>query len=409
VAIIGSTYHYGSDLQTIADRFLVGYPHDGDWHIPNVQVVSVYVEARRRAGQAAAGRQRAQVAPAPAEDSGPLADLSARRAKEFGLRLYPTIPEALRCGGDRLAVDAVLAVVEQRDYPHNKKGQILYPSYDFFQQCVQVFEEDGRAVPYFNHQSLSFSFRQAQSMVATSERLKFPMLAGSPLPVTMRLPDIDMPMGAQIQEAMMVCPFDGMEFDALEAMQCMLERRKGGETGVKAVQLLEGDEVWLAGDAGRWSKELLSSALSRSDAPLGMTLLDGRPQDMAVSGVLPQSVKDPAAYCIEYNDGTRATLLLLNGADSDFTFSARVSGHGLIATQFFRSPAPNLAYSASLTAKVEQMFMTRTAPYPVRRTLLTTGILEAAVTSKVRLNQRLETPQLAVRYQSPPESQYART
>jgi len=33
--------------------------------------------------------------------------------------------------------------------------------------------------------------------------------------------------------------FDNTDFDALEAMQCMLERRKGGETGVKAVQLLE--------------------------------------------------------------------------------------------------------------------------------------------------------------------------
>ena len=61
--------------------------------------------------------------------------------------------------------------------------------------------------------------------------------------------------------------FDGMDFDALEAMQCMLERRKGGETGVKAVQLLEGDDVWVARNAGRWSNDLLSSALSRSDTP----------------------------------------------------------------------------------------------------------------------------------------------
>ena len=160
-------------------------------------------------------------------------------------------------------------------------------------------------------------------------------------------------------------------------------------------------------DAGR--RRLLSSALSRSDAPLGLTVMDGRTQDMATSGVLPQLVKDPAAYCIEYNDGTRATLLVLDGADRNFTFSARVAGHGLIATQFFRSPVPNVNYSASLTAKIEQMFATGAAPYPVRRTLLTSGILEAAMTSRNRLNQRLETPQLAVRYQPPAESQYART
>jgi len=395
LAVIGNTYHYGSDLQIIADRFLVGYPHEGDWHIPNIKVVSLYVEPR-------AGADRR----APAK---PLTDLGAGRAKEFGFRLCRNIPEALRCGGDQLAVDAVLSVVGQGDYPRNHKGQILYPRYDFFQQCVQVFEEEGRAVPYFNHDSLSFSFHQAQAMVAAAERLKFPMLAGSSLPVTWRLPDIDIPIGAEIQEAVMVCPFSGMEFDALEAMQCMLERRKSGETGVKAVQLLEGDDVWAAGESGRWSREVLGSALSRSDAPLGLTLIDGRMQDMATSGVLPQLVKDPAAYCIEYNDGTRATLLLLDGADRNFTFSARVAGHGLIATQFFRAPSPNVNYSASLTAKIEQMFMTRTAPYPVQRTLLTSGILEAGMTSRSHLNQRLETPQLAVRYQPPAESQYART
>jgi hypothetical protein len=410
LAILGGAYHFGSDLQIIADRFLVGYPHEGDWRIPNVKVVSMFVESRARfAGAANRSRGQRTAAPEPPPDPGRPADLSAERAKEFGFRLFRTIPEALRGGGDNLAVDAVLSVIEQGDYPRNRKGQILYPRYDFFEQCVQIFEEEGRAVPYFNHGSLSFSFHQARAMVATSERLKFPMLAGSSLPVTWRLPDIDIPIGAQIQDAVMVCPFDGMEFDALEAMQCMLERRKGGETGVKAVQLLEGDDVWSAGESGRWSKEVLSSAFSRSDALLGLTIMDGRPQDPATSGVLPQLVKDPAAWCIEYNDGTRATLLVLNGADRNFTFSARVAGHGLIATQFFRSPVPNVNYSAGLTAKVEQMFVTGTAPYPVRRTLLTSGILEAALTSRARLNQRLETPELAVRYQPPAQSQYART
>jgi len=411
LAVIGNTYHYGSELQIIADRFLVGYAHEGDWRIPNVKVVSMYVESRARFAPGATNRPRGQRpgAPEPQQDTGTLADLSAGRAKEFGFRVYRSIPEALRCGGDGLAVDAVLSVVEQGDYPRSRKGQILYPRYDVFEQCVQVFKEEGRAVPYFNHGSLSFSFHQAQSMVATAERLKFPLLPGSSLPVTWRLPDNDIPIGARIRAAVMVCPCKGMEFDGLEAMQGVLERRQGGETGVKAVQLLDGDDVWSAGESGRWSKELLSSALSRSDALLGVTVTDGRPQDPATSGALPQLVKDPAAYCVEYSDGTRATLLVLDGADRDFTFSARVAGHGLIATQFFRSPVPNVNYSAGLTAKIEQMFISRIAPYPVRRTLLTSGILDAAMTSGARLNQRLETPQLAVSYQPPTESQYART
>src|SRR6185312_4903771 len=258
-------------------------------------------------------------------------------------------------------------------------------------------------------QSLSFSFNEAKSMVATAERLKFPLMAGSAMPVTWRLPDVDIPLGGQIQEAVMVGDGEDMDFDALEALQCMMERRKGGETGVKAIQLLEGDDVWAAGESGRWSKELLSSALSRSDAPQGLTILDGRTQDMMADGVLPQLAKNPAAYCIEYNDGTRATLLMLTGADRDLTFSARVAGQGLVATQFFRTPPPNVTYSAALASKIEEMYLTGKAPYPVRRTLLTSGILEVGMNSKFHANQRLETPQLAVSYQPSPESQFART
>src|SRR5258705_3866065 len=123
LAIIGNTYHYGSDLQIIADRFLVGYPHEGDWHMPRVKVVSMYVESRG----GATGRQRGQgssqrVAAMQAPDTGPLADLSPGRSKEFGFRLFRNIPETLRCGGDGLAVDAVLSVVQQEDYPTHRKG-----------------------------------------------------------------------------------------------------------------------------------------------------------------------------------------------------------------------------------------------------------------------------------------------
>jgi len=459
IAIIGSVYHLGSNLQSIADRFLVGYPFDGDWHMPNVQVVSVYVdslvpkfggpiawgweqEARREAarrhmhGKSDAHRGTSTQVLEPGPPHPPIAhsvrprpgarslgeplpehiglktDLSRVRSQEFGFRLCGNIPEALRAGTERLAVDAVLTVVEQGDYPTNDRGQILLPCYDFFQQCMRVFQEEGHAVPYFNYGQLSFSFPEAQQMVKTAERLHFPLLAGSSYPVTWRLPAVDIPLGAHVEEAVMVGVgnFDGRDFDALEAMQCMLERRKGGETGVKAVQLLEGDDVWQAGREGRYSRELLSSALSRSDTPMGVTLLNARPQDLVASGVLPQLVKNPAAYCIEYADGTKAALLMLNGAIMDFNISARVAGKGLVSTQFYLPPTPNETNTACLASKIEQTFMTRKTPYPVERTLLTSGMLEACLDSRHRLNQRLETPHLAaVKYQPPREPQYVRT
>jgi hypothetical protein len=387
IAVITTVYRYLSHAQHMADRFLVGYPHNGQWHRPDMKVVSLYVDQK------------------PPEDQ------SAERAQEFGFQVYPTIAEALRCGSDRLAVDAVLIIGEHGDYPRNEKGQILYPRYEFFKQCVEVFEKDGRSVPVYNDKHLSYSFDKAKWMVEASKRLQFPMLAGSSLPVTWRLPELELPLECQIESALMVGEggSDPMDFHALEAMQCMLERRKGSETGVKAVQMIEGDAVWRAGEEGRWSKQMLTSALSRSDTPLGLTLVDGRTQDLVGSGQLPKLVKNPAAYFIEYQDGLRATLLMLDGALRDFNFAARVTGmKGIASTQFFLSPVPNVTYSACLVSKIEEMFEKRQAPYPVERTLLVSGVLEACLTSRLQDHQRLETPQLAVSYRAPSHSQYAR-
>jgi hypothetical protein len=387
IAIVTTIYKYLSHGQHIGDRFLVGYPHEGAWHKPNVQVVSLYVDQK------------------------PEGDLSAERAKEFGFRVYPSIAEALCGGGKKLAVDAVLIVAEHGEYPSNDKGQKLYPRYDFFQECLKVFKESGRSVPVYNDKHLSYSFQKAREMVAASKSMHFPMLGGSSLPVTWRLPDIEMPRDAHIEEAVMVGEggSDAMDFHALEGMQCMLERRKGGETGVRAVQMLTGDAVWNAAARGVWSKELLRSALSRSDTPLGLSLQDGRTQDLTAEGVLPSLVPHPAAYLIEYRDGLRATMLMLDGALQDFNFAARVSGHGVLSTQFLLTPVPNVTYSACLVSKIEEMFVSGRAPYPIERTLMTSGMLEACLDSKQQKSQRLETPHLAVKYQAPAQSQYCRT
>jgi hypothetical protein len=384
VAIITTIYRYLSHAQHMADRFLIGYPLHGRWHKPDIQVVSLYVDQK------------------------PNGDQSEERGREFGFKVYPTIAEALRAGGDQLSVDAVLLIGEHGEYPKNELGQVLYPRHEFFKQCVEVFEKDGRAVPVYNDKHLSYSFEKAKWMVDQGKRLGFPMLAGSSLPVTWRLPDVDIPLDAEIEDALMVGVggSDPMDYHALEAMQCMVERRKGGETGVKSVQLIDGDAVWKAGDQGRWSKRLLTAALSRSDTPLGLSVTDGRPQDLAGSGELRKLVKSPAAYFIERNDGLKTTLLMLNGAVRDYTFAARVKGHGVISTQFFLSPVPNVTYSACLMSKIEEMFVTGKAPYPVERTLIVSGALESCLQSRHKGAAKLDTPHLAVKYRAPETSQH---
>ena len=326
IAIVTTTWHYLTHAQHMGDRFLVGYPHEGKWHRPEIDVVSLFVDQRNTNDQKR--------------------DQSTERAETFGFKVYPTIAQTLRAGTNALAVDGVLLIGEHGKYDRNEKGQVLYPRYEFFEQIVNVFREDRRSVAVFNDKHLSYSFEKAKQMVQWSKELRFPLMAGSSLPVTFRLPSVEMPFQCDVDEALMVGVggSDAMDFHAMEAMQCMLERRKGGEVGVKSVQLIDGEEVWEAGNQGRFSNELLAAALSRSNELQGISRSESKPQNLLRDGRIQQMVAKPSAYFIEYRDGLKATLLMLNGAVGDYTFAAKIKGQEKpISTLFYLPPTPNRA------------------------------------------------------------------
>ena len=377
LAVVTTVWRYHSHAWHMAERFLVGYPRRGGWHQPALEVVSAYV------------------------DQVPSGDLSRRRAEEFGFRIYPSIAEALRCGGERLAVDAVLIIGEHGDYPDNAIGQKEYPRYSFFKQVVDVFRQDGRTTPVFNDKHLSWKWEWAKEMVEASHTLGFPFLAGSSLPVTWRMPSVDLPYRAEVEEVLCVGygGVDSYDFHALETIQCMAERRRGGETGVAAVQALRGESVWKAREAGGWDPRLFEACLARTQTlNQPETFSDRYPTDPQIR----EWVKDPVAYRFEYRDGLKATMLLMNGLVRDFTFAARLKGKSEpLSTLFYLPPNPNVTYSAALMARVEEMFLTGRAAYPVERTLLTSGILAAALQSLADGQKRRETPHLAVHYQAP--------
>lgn len=387
LAIVTTEWRLPTHAWHMGERFLAGYPIKGKWHRPPIDVVSAYV------------------------DQTPKNDLSRRRAKESGFTIYPSIAEALRCGSDRLAVDAVLLIGEHGDYPNNEIGQKKYPRYEFFRQVVDVFQKDGRTTPLFNDKHLSWKWEWAKEIVDTARKLDFPFLAGSSLPVTWRMPAIDLPYGAELDEVLCIAigGVDGYDFHALETIQCMAERRKGGETGVTALQALRGDAVWKAMEsgswkAGGWDPKLFEACLCRSQTlAQAPTFCHRYPTAKQVR----EWVKDPVAYRFEYADGLKATMLLLNGLVDDFTFAARLKGQAeLFSTMFHLPPQPNVVYSAALMSKAEEMFLTGKAPYPVERTLLTTGLVAAGMQSLAAGQKRLETPHLGVRYQGPRESTF---
>src|SRR4249920_1867593 len=164
----------------------------------------------------------------------------------------------------------------------------------------------------------------------------------------------------------------------------MAERRRRGETGVAAMHALRGDAVWNALAAGAWAAGGWDAALF--DACLARTQTLAQPKTFSHRRPTPaqvrEFVRDPVAYRFEYADGLKATMLLMNGLVEDFTFAARLKGQAEpLSTLFYLPPNPNVTYSAALMSKAEEMFLTGKAPYPIDRTLLTSGLVQAALSS----------------------------
>lgn len=389
IAAIATTYFKYSHAQHIVDRFLEGYGWNSTHHHPPMDLVSLYVQQINER------------------------DFSRDRAKRFpAMKMYPTIAEALTLGGSKLAVDGIVVIGEHGKYERNEKGQMKYPRYEYFQEIFKVVRASGRGVPVFNDKHLSWNWDWAKEMYDTARELKMPFMAGSSLPVTWRTPSLEMPMNAKVSEALCVCygGVDSYDFHGLETIQCMVERRRGGETGVKWVQAYRGENFWKAYKEGIWPKDLTEAALCRSHtltpAREGFNDIFPTVEDMQ------RLVKNPVAYRYEHEDGLKCTMLLMSGLVRDFNFAARLDS-GIFSTQMYL-PMPDgrttLAnFFSPLVNGMEQMFLTGKPTYPVERTLLTTGLTAAGVESLYREQKRFETPHLGIRYQPTKESTFWRT
>jgi hypothetical protein len=385
LAVVTTVYRPLSHSYHIAGRFLHGYALGDKLHVPRHYVHSMFVHQH------------------------PDNDLSREVGKEFGVKITSGlfgIEDALTSGG-KLAVEGVLLIGEHGNYPRNAKGQILYPRYEWLEEIARVFRKAGKAVPVFNDKHLSYTFRRARKMLEWGKELNFPLMPGSSLPVTWRRPELELRPETPVEDALVAAygPLEVYGFHALEALQVMLERRKGGETGVKAVTCLTGKEVWKAADAGRWSWDLLESALARSETV--------NPGDVRMNTgstpVLGHLAAPATAFLVEYRDGTRGTVLLLNGHIRDFVFAAKVKGEAKpLSCRFVLPEPPGARYFDALTLNIEKFFEKGKAPYPVERTLLTTGVLDAAMTSHSRRGERVETPEMEVRYPAPADSGFLR-
>jgi hypothetical protein len=370
VAAVVTEYRRHSHADVIVGKIIEGFNYDNKDR-PRMRLASLYV------------------------DQFPKGDMSRQLAKKYKFPIYDTIEGAVTLGRKQVSVDGVICVGEHGNYPTNKRGQILYPRRRFFEAVTNVFAKYKRSVPVFNDKHLAATWEDARWMYDRSRELHVPFMAGSSVPVTWRRPPLNLQRNVQLVEAVQIGygPFEGYGFHALEGLQCLAERRRGGETGVRAVQCLQGEEMWRAMDKGTWSRSLLEAAMTRVSAH-------------AKGDYRKATAKsDAGVFLIEYRDGFKGAVAIMNGwaYEGDggaFTCAVRIRGQEKpVSTLFYLQQPDPFAHFTALVRAIDAMVQTGHAVYPVERTLLTTGILDAIMISRAEKSRRVETPHLAIRYQ----------
>ena len=361
VAAILTAYEKGLHADVLIGKILEGWKQDGGPG-PALKLASMYV------------------------DQFTDRDMARAMSKKHNVPIFDSIEKAITVGGDQIPVDGVISIGEHGDYPWNELEQHLYPRRRFFKEITDTFVKYGRVVPVFNDKHLGPAWTDAKWMYDRAVELKIPFMAGSSMTVGARTPEISIPMGTDIEMAVGV-GYSGLDIygsHALEFFQCHVERRRGAETGVRWVQCLEGEAVWKTIDDGIVPQHLFDAAFA------AVPHVKGNARDD----------KQAALFKFEYNDGFRGSVFMLPEAGAGTSIAVQLKGQSeLLATRFDEKAEPRHPHFAWLLKGIERMLHSGRPSYPVERTLLTSGILDRALTSRFRKHEKLMTPELAIRYQ----------
>ena len=367
-----------SHADWIVTKLLDGYWWDGAYTQSRVEVASIYIHQHDESL------------------------LGQRIAKSKGIPVFDTAGEAVKLGGGDLAVDGVVIVAEHGNYVTDLKGHWLLPRWWIFQQVVTVFEQSKRSVPVFNDKHLSYNWADAKWMFDKSRELGFPLNGGSSIPVYYRTPEVELDVDTPIKRSIVIggAGDEGGIFHAIDVLQAFVERREGGETGVKSVQSIRGLDTWKWVERNPWAGKLLDSVTMKFDFEPGHF----------------QQVLETNACIVEYNDGTLAAVI--GGNDVGWTWAGQIEGADeptIISMLGWAGPFDQYHASNAQPHWITEMMVTKQEPFDAGRLLLSTGITNHYMESNwddstySAVGRRVATPVLMdIRYRSKRDNMFSR-
>ena len=378
-----------SHADWVVNKLIDGYWYEGAHHPSRVDVVSVYVHQY---------------------DTSLLAQ---RICKAKNIPMFKSVGEAVTLGGRELAVDGVVIVCEHGEYPTDLKGHWLLPRWWIYSQVIRVFEQSKRSVPVFNDKHLSYNWDDAKWMYDKSRELGFPLSGGSSIPLYFRKPEVELAVDTPLKNGLVIGGMgdEGATFHCIDVLQAFMDRRKGGETGVKSVQSIRGPEVWKWVDANPWANNLLESVRKQFNLPVGY-FQGTAPTPPPAPGAPPRRAPNPAGrqtnLCIvEYNDGTKAASI--SGSGVGWTFAGDVAGQkDPTIISMLGWPGPVSQYHAANAHEhwLIEMMLTGKEQFNAERLLLSTGITNHYMESNWQngvyspVGRVLQTPYMNQKYHS---------
>jgi hypothetical protein len=331
VAFVLEELRFDTPGQQLLDRFLIGYPRDGEFHRPPCKT-HLWM---------------------PQET---FAEEVHRRVADFGLQQEKALEDAIAMA------DGIVLVPRQ-----TSAGGLL--------RSIVSSAPPNAAV--FVYGAIGDSTEQANTLASHALTRKVPLASGTSTSVTWRLPEIDVPHNAVVSDALIVVQgeFPLAELHAIDGLLPLLARRAGGEHGVRDVQLVEGQQVWKFLAERETARRLLAAALSRSDSPQGLTVRDGRTQNLMAPGLLESMANNPRAWLLEHTDGLHTIIMVLDGVIADFNFALRTKDSNILSAQLYRPPAPQRHEFSRLAEVIENYFRTRQVPWPLNRSVLACDLL----------------------------------